>query len=184
MDRQLRVLSDVVQMMRAQRAAILPPMLWTQCLARQLWIVWQCCSYCSGVAVCERAWNQWCANLCVIDFQWFGLIICVWVWVFELVCFICVFACWHTHSNLDQDTSSSMVHIQCSTLYGNVVTVPTHAGMTAQSFIYHCMLRDTWKCGTAIHMVSPLAINVTLADIAKSGGCIRVSTWGSSKKRQ
>lgn len=78
------------------------------------------------------------------------------------------------HTNIKFACAS--MYVQCSTLNGKLVTVTIHTSMTAKSMREQCMLCEAWRCGAPIHMISLLAINVNFADIAKPGGCIRVST--------
>ena len=64
-----------------------------------------------------------------------------------------------------------------STLCGNIVGIPHGSSMRVLSVVHHSTYEDTWHCGSPIHLVSPLAINVVLMEMMASVGTLRLSTY-------
>ena len=69
-----------------------------------------------------------------------------------------------------------------STLTGNIVHWTPCLNIDSDGMrVLDCkmasMSSDKWRCGTPIHLCSPLAINVVLMKILASGGKLMLSTW-------
>ena len=57
------------------------------------------------------------------------------------------------------------------------VGIPHGSSMRVLDVVHHSTYEDTWHCGTPIHLVIPLAINVVLMETMASGGTLRLSTY-------
>ena len=69
------------------------------------------------------------------------------------------------------------VAINVSTLTGNVVHLQVLPGTLTGNIVQMAMCADTWSCGTPVHLLSPLTINLSMAEMKRSGGNMRLSTW-------